>query len=595
MEEDENVIRQRQENEEIVMRQDQEHLSMIQRQAQEDYLNMHKQEYFRRNQRLLKQFYNFFITGDIDSFSRYYIDNEICYRYFYNDYDNDVVFNFNYREVILKFRKFIDTDFITHGRYINGKLIIKLIRTYDGPYNEHIDDILNIITSINYPIYNIMFDNFDIEEMIRILYVKDTPYGINFIIKYCSEQQFSSYTNKHNKIINNESIIQCMFYDKPLDMFRYILDYLTYSIDRYVIETIDNNQYPQLRPLHYEILVNYLLNIRHPSDECPIMQHIEGHDAEIVHYDRCPDIFEGNTKCHNYDLEIDGECCRLDPEQGDERFPIGLNHHYEHPSINEFRGTYNFKPTIDYNNASRMTKIYSLRGDRIINTYLIRRELPFSYVIYMYKFKKSFSLEFQICNARDFNFIGDCQNVINTGVLDYCSRITEVDIGTPIVQRVIANINRHIHYYRSMSERFQYVARLLVNKLSTLPIIILDLNIEDGMFPYITLYRGIRSIVNYRMGQFISFNSFTSTSIDALTAMAFTIDGGVQRGTLFTIYVPTGNKIIPLFTQSEFNNENEVLLPHDTIFYVSRIYQDPNTHIVICTLIVVNNYEGFAI
>lgn len=86
------------------------------------------------------------------------------------------------------------------------------------------------------------------------------------------------------------------------------------------------------------------------------------------------------------------------------------------------------------------------------------------------------------------------------------------------------------------------------------------------------LYRGIRFKVNYKANSFIKFNTFIAVSCSRRVAKDFI----GEEGTFFTIYVPQGSKLCTVLDYSRYKNEKEILLEHNSEFYILSVEEINN-------------------
>lgn len=502
---------------------------------------------------------------DIDN-----IDKDILLNHDVKMFTNDIYSD------LKKLIKLVNNNF-----FINTNHILKLIQLLDIDniyIQNEISLFFNIITSIYYINRIYVINEDDIYKIVLKLYSKRFLYTINYIIKYENNQHFYTGFIIANKdiIINNESIYECFHYRKSKLLFSYLIENATYGVDNIVIKMINDkiieDSYDQEIINYYNEYIKF--RIKNLEDECYIMNFLD--DIE-VDYIKCPNIFDNGKNCLKYNLISNDDCCY---EEDLNRFELNQESIYNTPTENMLKNIYKF--TINHDDPNRILNIYSYKGDKIINEYLRYNKLPLKFIIYMYKYKDCFALELQFYNAIDFN-----------NLLSNCININKDNIKDLNVKSFIDDIIHNYKYYESIFIHFNNSAELLMKKLYTLPLIYLEL---DNEFDYIKTYRGIPTMIDYDLKNFISFNSFTSTSIDYNKAYQF-VD---YSGTLLEIIIPNGNMIIPLLdvSQTMFPDEQEILLLPDTIFFVSDVENiyDVNTEdysIIKYVLIVVNKYFNY--
>ena len=125
------------------------------------------------------------------------------------------------------------------------------------------------------------------------------------------------------------------------------------------------------------------------------------------------------------------------------------------------------------------------------------------------------------------------------------------------------------------NEKYLYAVEYLYNTLRSC----FTQECEENLI----LYRAIDKYVSptYVEGLFIQFNTFISTSIDEDIARHFIGD----KGTLFNIYIPKGNKLCHVLDASNFPNEREILLNCGSIFYITKRSTDDNYIIIDMVLV----------
>ena len=87
------------------------------------------------------------------------------------------------------------------------------------------------------------------------------------------------------------------------------------------------------------------------------------------------------------------------------------------------------------------------------------------------------------------------------------------------------------------------------------------------------VYRGIREHVDYKENDIIKFNTFVSTTLSYKIAKNYGSIGWGKEGkfTLFSIYIPKGNYICPIFYNTLHEEELEILLMDSSYFIVNSI------------------------
>ena len=89
---------------------------------------------------------------------------------------------------------------------------------------------------------------------------------------------------------------------------------------------------------------------------------------------------------------------------------------------------------------------------------------------------------------------------------------------------------------------------------------------------HLILYRGISFKVNYKANTFIKFNTFIAASCSRRVAKDFI----GEEGTFFTIYVPQGSKLCTVLDYSRYKDEKEILLEHNSEFYILSVEEINN-------------------
>lgn len=491
------------------------------------------------------------------------IDNNEILRIFYeNSYEINIeIYNSEYKDEYIYYLLGIDDNLynlifnlIQFGLYFDNQMLINFINKTNLQENKFLfEKLFLLITNHNY--YSSLTIDI-LNNLFLIFFAIDNgqsylnKYLLSFIIKHnnniyenenyertrdimqfiqlISETYFLTYEHTYLRlVISNNNIIDAYLYGNS-EIFEFFMNNSTYGISIETINIIEKCGKKKIYELFKELISK--------REEKNLAKYENSFIQNTNKYIKCPDILKPSSlgECKNglkqiYINNIDELCCskeelnNIDFEKHDLRI-------IEDENI--FQKNINPDDSFDISLISKTLKLYTFRGDRVINSYIHNNfELDIETIKYIDWYKDLFSYFLEKYDAYTYD---NYQYYFN-------------------YQKTIDNI---IHILNSSYTEF---------------------NSEYGI-----VYRGINTsniIPIEEEKTFISYNRFLSTSFDKEIGEEFIKNTGI----LYEIIIPKNSRILPILkNHSKFEYESEILLNYKSIFYVYEV--KPN----FCKLILID-------